>query len=186
MAERSVGNTALKLSALAVAMFVFAIYVMPPLYDAFCEITGLNGKGAEQAVAKEEMAVDESRTIRVTFTSTNNELMPWDFKPNDAVMEVHPGEIAFTSFHAKNTTDKYMVSRAIPSFAPSNAAEYFHKTECFCFDNQPLEAGESAEMGIQFYIDPNLPKSIRSISASYTIFDITEIVEESEQKVSQR
>ena len=90
---------------------------------------------------------------KVLLVNTNNEQMPWIFKPNDSVMVVKPGEIVNTTFHAKNTTDKDMVSRAIPSFVPSTAAEFFKKTQCFCFDNQPLKAGESAEMGIQFYVD---------------------------------
>lgn len=184
MADPNIGKTAFKLSMLSVAMFVFAIYVLPPIYDVFCEVTGLNGKGQTTAKEIKTVEVDESREIRVTFMATNNEQMPWEFKPNDAVMVVKPGEVANTSFFAKNTTDKMMVSRAIPSFVPSTSAQYFHKMECFCFDNQPLEPGESADMGLQFYVDPELPKSITNITASYTIFDITDVAEAEE--VTQR
>jgi len=184
---KNVNKLVIKLSVLAVAMFVFAIYILPPIYDVFCEITGLNGKGqteASQTASSEERVIDESRTVRVTFIATNNEQMPWEFRPNDAVIEVHPGQVVNTSYFAKNTTEHDMVSRAIPSFVPSSSAQYFHKVQCFCFDNQPLTAGESADMFLQFYIDPDLPKNIKDITASYTIFDITEPVKE--QTVSQR
>jgi cytochrome c oxidase assembly protein subunit 11 len=180
----SIGKTAAKLVVLAVAMFAFAVYVMPPLYYVFCDFLGIDPRGSLVAVEQtQDMAVDTSRTIRVTFMATNNEEMPWEFRPNDAVIEVHPGEVAYTSYFARNTTDKHMISRTVPSFVPSSSAEYFKKVECFCFENQPLPAGESAEMGLQFYVDPNLPKNITNITASYTIFDITEVAE---SKVTQR
>lgn len=164
----------IKLSALAVGMFIFALYGLPPLYDAFCEWTGLNETGNLVAVEDRPAQVIEDRQVRITFIATNNEQMPWVFKPNDPIMVVKPGEVANTTFFAKNTTDTAMVSRAVPSFVPTTAAKYFKKIECFCFENQPLNAGESANMGIQFYVDPDLPKSINNITLSYTIFDITE------------
>jgi len=173
-ADKNVSKTVAKLSLLAVAMFVFAIYILPPIYDVFCEITGLNGKGSTLAAVPTDIEVDETRTVRVTFIATNNEEMPWEFTPNDAVMVVKPGEIVNTSFFAKNTTQKDMVSRAVPSFVPSTAGIYFKKIECFCFNNQPLAAGESANLALQYYVDPDLPKKIKNITLSYTIFDITE------------
>lgn len=184
MAEAGVGKTAAKLVVLAVAMFAFAIYVLPPLYVVFCDILGIDGQGSLVAVEESETVVDESRTVRVTFMATNNEDMPWEFRPNDAVIEVHPGEVANTSFFAKNTTGENMVSRAIPSFVPSSSAEHFKKVQCFCFDNQPLASGESADMALQFYVDPKLPKHITNITASYTIFDITEAA--NKKQLSQR
>lgn len=184
MAEAKVGKTVAKLAALAVVMFAFALYVMPPLYNVFCDVLGIDGQGELTAADASGVQVDESRTIRVTFMATNNEEMPWEFRPNDAVMEVHPGELATTSYFARNTTGKAMVSRAVPNFVPSSSAEYFHKVQCFCFDNQPLEAGESANMAIQFYVDPDLPKHITNITASYTIFDITDAVQQQQQVTS--
>lgn len=184
MAEAKIGKTAAKLVVLAVAMFAFAIYVMPPLYVAFCDLLGIDGQGSLVAVEEKETAIDESRTVRVTFMATNNEEMPWQFRPNDAIIELHPGEVVNTSFYAKNTTDEHMVSRAIPSFVPSSSAAHFKKVECFCFESQPLAPGESADMGLQFYLDPALPKHITNITASYTIFDITEAV--NKKQVSRR
>jgi cytochrome c oxidase assembly protein subunit 11 len=172
----SIGKTAAKLVALAVVMFAFAVYVMPPLYYVFCDILGIDPKGSMLAVEQTaDMEVDTSRTIRITFMATNNEEMPWEFRPNDAVIEVHPGQVAYTSYFARNTTEEHMVSRTIPSFVPSSSAEHFKKVQCFCFESQPLAPGESANMGLQFYVDPNLPKNITNITASYTIFDITEL-----------
>jgi cytochrome c oxidase assembly protein subunit 11 len=176
MTDAKVVRTAAKLVVLAVAMFAFALYVMPPLYNVFCDILGIDGQGSLVAAESTDVTVDESRTVRVTFMATNNEKMPWEFRPNDAVIEVHPGEVVNTSYFARNTTAEPMVSRTIPSFVPSSSAEHFKKIECFCFENQPLAPGESANMGLQFYLDPELPRHITNITASYTIFDITEVV----------
>ena len=178
------GRTVTKLSLLAVAMFIFALYGLPPIYEAFCEWTGLNGKGGLVKAEQIPTQIVADREVRVSFIGVNNEQMPWEFKPNNPVIVVKPGEITNVSFFAKNTTNHDMVSRAIPSFVPSTAADYFKKIECFCFDNQTLAAGESANMGIQFYVDPELPKSIHNITLSYTIFDITNAM--TNAQVSQR
>jgi cytochrome c oxidase assembly protein subunit 11 len=162
-----------QLSALAVAMFMFAIFVLPPLYDLFCEITGIGGKtdGAYQAVAVE---VDTSREIEVQFVATNNATMPWDFYPIEERVIVHPGQSRAVAFYAYNRTGQDMLGQAIPNVLPNNAADYFHKTECFCFNNQPLAAGEDAELGLVFIIDPDLPASVNTVTLSYTMFDITD------------
>ncbi len=180
----AIGKTVVKLSALAVGMFLFVFYGLVPLYDAFCELTGINSKDGLIATENLPTHVVEDRDIRITFVASNNEEMPWEFKPNDPVMVVKPGEIATTTFYAKNPTDHEMVSRAIPSFIPSTAVDYFKKIECFCFENQILGAGDFANMGIQFYVDPELPKNITNITLSYTIFDITESATKAE--LSQR
>lgn len=165
-----------KLVALGVAMFVFAIFVMPPLYDVFCEITGLNGKTGEQYQAR-EIAVDTSREITVQFVATNNEAMPWIFEPGVKSIKVHPGQAVDVVYRAVNPTSKDMVAQAVPSLVPFKAAQYFHKTECFCFNNQPLKAGESAELGLQFIVDLDVPKQVNTITLSYTLFDITNALE---------
>ena len=162
-----------KLMAAVVGMFVFAIWVMPPLYDVFCEITGLNGKTGNkyEAVAIE---VDTSRTVKVQFVATNNETMPWGFKPQMSSIEVHPGQEMEIRYLANNPTNKPMVAQAIPSVVPFQAAEYFHKTECFCFNQQPLAAGESAELPLRFIVDQDLPAQVKTITLSYTLFDVTD------------
>jgi cytochrome c oxidase assembly protein subunit 11 len=164
-----------KLLALAVGMLLFALFIMPPLYDAFCDITGLNGKtgGKYEAVPA---AVDESRLVEVQFVASNNKNMPWGFEPGVLSVKVHPGEEMDTVFLATNPTDRYMIAQAIPSLVPFEVAKYFHKTECFCFNQQELKAGESAELPLRFIVDPDLPRAIKTITLSYTLFDVTERV----------
>ena len=101
--------------------------------------------------------------------------MPWEFGPATSVMKVHPGAVNDTVFHARNTLAKDMVAQAIPSISPARAVQYFHKTECFCFNQQPLTAGASAELPLQYIVDRDLPKDIHTITLSYTIFDVTDM-----------
>lgn len=166
-------KVAIKLLALAVGMLGFALFIMPPLYNAFCEITGLNGKTGQKYEAV-PAAVDASRLVTVQFVASNNENMPWGFKPSVVSVKVHPGEVTDTVFLARNPTDREMVAQAIPSLVPFKAAEYFHKTECFCFNQQTLKAGESAELPLRFIVDPDLPRGVHTITLSYTLFDVTE------------
>ena len=159
----------------AAGMFAFAIFVLPPMYDLFCEITGLGGKTGDEYTAV-DVRVDTSREVRVRFVASNNASMPWVFKPTKDSVVVHPGEPTEITYFAHNITDGDMVSQAIPSLVPNNVADYFHKTECFCFENQPLAAGDQADLKLIFIIDPDLPEGVNSVTLSYTIFDITDRV----------
>jgi cytochrome c oxidase assembly protein subunit 11 len=174
MSETSIHRGLLiKLLMGAVAMFAFAIFVLPPLYDLFCEFTGIGGKtGGAYTVS--EVTIDTSRKVEVQFVATNNATMPWDFYPTEHKVFVHPGESREITFFARNKTGNDMVAQAIPNVLPNNAADYFHKTECFCFNNQPLSAGEQAELAVVFVIDPDLPVSVNTVTLSYTLFDITD------------
>jgi cytochrome c oxidase assembly protein subunit 11 len=177
-----------KLCATVVGMFVFAIFIMPPMYTLFCDITGLNGKtGGKYDETQNNFGVDTSREIKVQFIANNNEAMPWEFRPIDTSIVVHPGEPAVIKYYAHNPTDKAMTGQAIPSLVPYKAVSYFHKTECFCFNSQPLEAGESAELGLSFIIDIDIPKYVKTITLSYTLFDVTESLQETQtiEKVTQ-
>ncbi|NIB39523.1 cytochrome c oxidase assembly protein [Pseudomaricurvus alkylphenolicus] len=165
-----------KLLATSVMMFLFALYVMPPLYNLFCEVTGLNGKTGGQYQAT-EVVVDTSRVVKVQFLATNNESMPWGFKPEVQSMEVHPGQEVEVRYLAFNPTGETMVAQAVPSVVPFKAAEYFHKTECFCFNQQPLDGGENAELPLRFIVDQDVPKQVHTITLSYTLFDITDKIE---------
>lgn len=157
-------------------MFVFAVWIMPPLYDAFCDITGINGKtrGKYEEYEAVPAVADTSRTVQVRFVANNKENMPWEFGPAEALMKVHPGEAIVTHFVAHNPTDKVMVAQAVPSMVPHNATDYFLKTECFCFNQQVLGPGESAELALKFVVDQEMPKKVNSIVLSYSLFDITE------------
>lgn len=155
-----------------VLMFGFG-FALVPLYDVFCEVTGLNGKITNTGPVKTAMSEDSSRSIRVQMIAINNEAMPWTFAPQDHLITVHPGETRQTAYLAHNPTNRHMVAQAIPSVSPSEAAQYLHKVNCFCFDRQPLNANEQREMPLLFVIDPALPKHINTLTLSYTLFDIT-------------
>ncbi|MFT6791021.1 MAG: cytochrome c oxidase assembly protein subunit 11 [Cellvibrionaceae bacterium] len=172
-----------KLGVLAIAMFGFAVFVMPPLYNLFCEVTGLNGKTDGPYSSISEQSVDDSRYIKIQFLAANNENMPWEFRPTVNTLRVHPGEPTMIQYFARNTTGKNMTAQAVPSVVPFKAAQYFHKTECFCFNQQPLDAGQSAELGLSFIVDQDLPKQFKTITLSYTLFDVTEKAEEANNDV---
>lgn len=173
--KSSVKKTLLKLSVGAIGMFVFAVFLMPPLYYALCDLTGIGGKTSGRYESK-DTTIDTTRTVKVQFLTINNGSMPWDFSPRVTEVVVHPGEAKAVTFYAKNRTSKNMVAQAVPNLTPFNATKYFHKTECFCFNNQPLAAGDEAELAVVFIIDPDLPASVNTVTLSYTIFDITDRV----------
>jgi len=166
-------DTALKLLAVAVVMFAFVFVVMVPLYNVLCDALGINGKTSDQAYTAIPASVDTSRQVTVQFVAINNDGMPWSFSPDSRVMRVHPGAATGTVFHAVNPTTTNMVAQAIPSISPSRAAAFFHKTECFCFDQQVLAGNARADMPLQFIVDQDLPDDIHTITLSYTLFDIT-------------
>lgn len=168
-------QTSIKLVAVAVMMFSFVFVVMVPLYDVLCDALGINGKPSGQAYTAVLTRVDESRIVTVQFVATNNDGMPWEFTPTSTMMKVHPGAVNSTVFFARNPRPDAMVAQAIPSISPARAAEYFHKTECFCFNQQPLDGDSSAELPLQFIVDQDLPRDIGTITLSYTIFDVTKM-----------
>jgi len=176
---RGVKQQVIKLGLVAVGMFAFVFVVMVPLYDLFCEVTGLNGKtgGPYQA---EQIVIDESRSIKVQMMASNTDGMIWDFGPNEFEVSVHPGESIRVSYTATNPTNRAMTAQAIPSVLPFRAASYFHKTECFCFNQQVLAPGETVEMPIVFIVDPALPENVSTITLSYMLFDVTPELEVAE------
>jgi cytochrome c oxidase assembly protein subunit 11 len=170
-------DTVIKLVMVAVAMFAFVFVVMVPLYNVLCDALGINGKTSAEVYTAVQTGVDESREITIQFVATNNDGMPWEFRPQRTMMRVHPGAANDTVFLARNPLPEAMVAQAIPSVSPSRAAEYFHKTECFCFNQQPLDGRTATEMPLQFIIDRELPADIRTITLSYTLFDVTDMVD---------
>ena len=169
-------DTVAKLGAVAAAMFAFVFVVMVPLYDVLCDALGINGKTSSEAYTSVVAQVDESRSVKVQFIATNNDGMPWAFSPDVTEMVVHPGAANDMVFFAANPTASSMIAQAIPSVSPARAAEYFHKTECFCFEQQPLDGNSEAEMPLQFIVDQDLPADIKTITLSYTLFDVTALM----------
>lgn len=167
-------NTLLRNLALTIIVMAAFAFALVPLYNVFCDVTGLNGKLDLGIVAAIPQGMDISRQITVEFVVTQNQQMPWEFKPKHTSLVVHPGQLAATAYYAKNTTNKTMQAQAIPSISPSRVSKYFKKVECFCFNSQQLGPGETAYLGLRFYLDPNFPKDVQRVTLSYTIFDITE------------
>lgn len=156
--------------AVCVAAFLFA-FLMIPLYQVYCEITGANGRtGQVDAATVEPARVDRSRTVTVQFTASTQSGLNWEFAPKVAQMQVHPGEIAEAFYVARNRADLPSVGHAVPSVAPNVASTYFNKTECFCFTEQLLDAGESRDMPVRFLVDPDLPASVNTLTLAYTFY----------------
>ncbi|QDP02598.1 cytochrome c oxidase assembly protein [Thalassotalea sp. PS06] len=170
--QPQIKKSVVKLCITVVAMFGFG-FALVPLYDVFCEITGLNGKTATEATTYQADGVDESRTITVQFISRTAKNAAWQFEPEMNSIQVHPGEMKFVKFYAKNNTGDHAVAQAVPSVSPGQAANYFQKIECFCFNQQPLQANEDIWMPLQFYVDPDLPEDMTELTLSYTLYDIT-------------
>jgi cytochrome c oxidase assembly protein subunit 11 len=158
-----------RLLVMAVAMFGFG-FLLVPLYDAFCEITGYGGRTNDTAVAAQE-APDEARTIRIEFVTTVNEYAPWEFAADANSMEVHPGKMYYATFTAKNLAAEKKIGQAIPSVAPGAASEHFKKIECFCFENQGFAPNEERALPLQFIVDPEVPEYVDTITLQYTMFD---------------
>ena len=171
--EENQNRTIRQLLMVVVGMFAFG-FAMVPLYDIVCEVTGLNGKTAGKYVADEAQVVQEDRLVTIQFLANNNADMSWDFRPEVRSLKVHPGKMNETNFYVRNVTGKTMVGQAVPSVSPFNAAEYLHKTECFCFEQQQLADGESMDMPLRFIIDSNIPESVKTLTLSYTLYDVTE------------
>ena len=165
-------KTLTKLIIAVPLMFAFG-FALVPLYDVFCEVTGLNGKGF-QSEYSENLVIEDGRSISLQFISTNNENMPWTFQPSKEVMKIETGKYHTATFFVKNTTNRKMMAQAVPSVAPSNAAAHLKKLECFCFEQQELAPGEEALLPVRLIFDDELPSSINSVVLSYTIFDVTD------------
>ncbi|MGB5544148.1 MAG: cytochrome c oxidase assembly protein, partial [Gammaproteobacteria bacterium] len=113
---------------------------------------------------------DLDRLVTIEFIASVNEDAPWEFKPTVSRMQVHPGQMYRTSFFARNTSDEYLTGQAVPSVAPGQMARYLQKTECFCFTAQDFVAGESKDMPVIFFIDPEIPEHVDTVTLSYTFF----------------
>ena len=158
---------------MTVGMFGFG-FLLVPLYDVFCEITGFGGRtNTEAAVAVE--APDLSRQIRVEFVTTLNSYAQFEFAADADSMMVTPGKMYYATFTAKNLANEHKVAQAVPSVAPTTAAEYFTKIECFCFTSQEFQANEERRMPLQFIVNPDLPGFVDTITLQYTFFDTARV-----------
>ncbi|MBT8434256.1 MAG: cytochrome c oxidase assembly protein [Gammaproteobacteria bacterium] len=153
-------------------MFGFG-FALVPLYDVFCDITGLNGKtGRIEASEIDSSLVDTSRTIEVRFLANTGNGLPWEFQPLVRKMEIHPGQVYEAVFRVRSASDGSTLGQAIPSVSPGLAAEFFNKTECFCFTEQELAGRETVDMPVRFVVGTGISRNIEQITLSYTFFSL--------------
>jgi len=169
-AEQRAANSAVlkRLGMVVVAMFGFG-FALVPFYEKICEVTGIRNVAKADEVGNTQ--VDTSRTVRIELDA-NTRNLPWQFHPREPVVTVHPGELKQVVYEVVNTTDRPVTGQAIPSYAPSSAAQYFKKLECFCFATQTLQPGERREMPVVFVIDAAVPADMPAIALSYTFFEV--------------
>jgi len=167
--QRNANRTLLKrLCVVVVAMFGFG-YLMVPFYEKFCEVTGIRNIGrADEPVNTQ---VDVTRNVRIELDG-NLRNLPWRFRAQQPLVDVHPGAVTHVTFEVVNTTNRAIVGQAIPSYAPQHAAQYFTKLDCFCFTTQTLQPGERREMPVVFVISPKVPDDLPAITLSYTFFEV--------------
>lgn len=165
-----------KLVVVATVMAAFG-YALVPIYRAICEMTGINvlalgDRNIPGATPKLSVntQVDTTRTITVEFDA--NVRGPWEFKPAQRSIQVHPGEMATVMYEFQNVQNRRMAAQAIPSYAPQQAGRHFNKVECFCFTQYTLEPGEKKSWPVVFVIDPKLSKDVTTITLSYTFFEV--------------
>lgn len=159
------------LVALAVGMFGFA-FALVPLYDVFCEITGINGKTSSQPASAERIEQVSDREVTIQFLARAAKGMPWEFRPTEARMRVRLGEVNTTEFYVHNRAAGAVTGQAVPSVSPGVAAQHLQKLECFCFRQQELDGGDDMSMPVQFYVDTDLPEDVDTLSLSYTLFRV--------------
>jgi cytochrome c oxidase assembly protein subunit 11 len=162
-----------KLVVVVAMMFAFG-YALVPIYRTICDALGVNviARTEQQGVsdAPSSTQVDLARTVTVEFDA--NARGPWDFKPETARVEVHPGEVVTVMYEFRNRQDRTMAAQAFPSYAPQAAAPHFRKLECFCFTEHVLKPGEAKRWPVVFVVDRKLPKDVRTITLSYTFFEV--------------
>lgn len=161
------------LTVAAVAMLGLG-FASKPLYDAFCKVTGYGGT---TRVAEDNPYEVSDRVIRVQFDSNTSKGLAWDFAPEKPYMDVNVGASNLAFYTATNMSDKTVVATSNYNVSPVKAGPYFSKMECFCFTEQTLAPGETAEYPVVFFLDPLLLEDerldeITTVTLSYTFFPI--------------
>jgi cytochrome c oxidase assembly protein subunit 11 len=145
-----------------------------PLYRMVCKQLDPGGSSASNGTADryENVEVDESRTLKVRFTTSVQSDLPWKFDNKTSSVEVHPGEKKLVDFDVTNfDQDDDLTGKAVYDVNPPEAGQYFKKIECFCFKQQTLAAGESKKMPLYFWMDPDIPEDIDKVTLAYTFFN---------------
>lgn len=156
-----------KLLLFTVIMFGFG-YAMVPMYEKFCEVAGINNQRST-AMLNNTLNSDMSRMIGIELDA-NVRGMPWEFKPVQSKVRMHPGELVEVMYEIRNDSDHEITGQAVPSYSPRILNQYLKKIECFCFTEQTLKPREVRQMPVRFFIDPQLPAEIHTVTISYTFF----------------
>jgi cytochrome c oxidase assembly protein subunit 11 len=156
-----------------VALMLSLSFIAVPFYDWFCRTTGFGGT---TMVAEEGSDTILDQTIRIRFDGTVDGGMPWEFKPVVRTMELRIGETALAYYTAHNPTDRVIAGTASYNITPDAAGGFFFKIDCFCFTEQVLQPGETVEMPVSFYVDPEIVKDpegryVPEITLSYTFYE---------------
>ncbi len=166
-----------RLLLMTAGSFAFG-FALVPLYDVFCEVTGIGTRGQlSRASAPVDSAPDANRTVVVEFTASVPDGGRWEFAPVVASMEVQPGRLYEARYSARNLADRETTGQAVPSVTPLRASQYFRKTECFCFTPQQFARGEEREMLVRFIVDRELPPGIDRLTLSYAFYDVAKVVD---------
>ena len=154
----------------AAGSFAFG-FALIPLYDVLCDITGYGDRSKllEAAQVVESDAASD-RSVTIELVTANAAAGDWEFTPVGGDLKVHPGKLYTATFHARNLRAQPVTAQAVPSIAPSSATRYFHKTECFCFTPQHVEASQTRELTVRFIVDPNLPANVDRVTLAYSMF----------------
>ena len=173
MAMSGPKKTVLQTVSLVVVMGALA-WASVPFYDWFCRVTGFGGVPGQVDVASAEVL---EQTIKIRFDGSLNQGMPWDFKPVVREMEIAIGETGLAFYEAHNPTDRPVAGQASYNVTPYTAGAFFEKIECFCFTEQVLAPGETVQMPVSFYVDPEIVndrdgKFVHTITLSYTFYEI--------------
>lgn len=173
--DRKRANRKLILGLLLMTAGSFAFgWALVPLYDVFCRAVGIGNAEAKAGPSVAREQVDPDREITIEFVAAPASVGSFEFRPKLASMRIHPGKLYGTEFFARNLTSGASVAQAVPSISPSGTAQYFHKTECFCFTPQKFGVGEGRDMPVRFIVDPQLPANVDKITLAYTFYDTTQ------------
>ena len=175
MSENKNRSTALSLLAIVVGMVMLS-YASVPLYRLFCQVTGFGGTTTERTLA-DVPAQPSDRKIRVRFNAITFEGLPWKFETLQNYVDMKVGQHNLAFFKATNLADIPTTGTSTYNVTPHKVGEYFAKIQCFCFEEQELQPGESMEMPVSFYIDPDLlndddAQEVSTITLSYTFFPV--------------
>ena len=158
-----------KLLIFTVVMFGFG-FALVPFYEKICEVTGLNNLLQADTLA-DNTQVDTTRWVTVELDA-NTRGLPWQFKPLQSSLRVHPGELVQVMYEVRNNSNREINGQAIPSYSPQLLAKHLKKLECFCFSKQVLKPNEVRQMPVQFVIESGLPVDVNTVTISYTFFEL--------------